>query len=87
MDEEEEEEAFKEQLLVYRRAGEREYNAAATAKAVNSRAAMAESIAATREGSEEVNVMPQVVEEEEEMIISPQPTPTNPEIIGASEEK
>ncbi|KAI1006358.1 hypothetical protein K3495_g1862 [Podosphaera aphanis] len=49
-------------------------------------AARAESIAATRQGSEEVNMMPEVVEEEKEMIIDPQTTPTNPKIIGTSEE-
>ncbi|KAI0994015.1 hypothetical protein K3495_g14168 [Podosphaera aphanis] len=75
----------KEQLLVYRRAGEREYNAAARAKAAEDRTARAESIAATRQGSEEVNMMPEVIEEEE-IIIGPQPTPKNPKIIGASEE-
>ncbi|KAI0992433.1 hypothetical protein K3495_g15752, partial [Podosphaera aphanis] len=76
----------KEQLLVYCRAGEREYNAAARAKAAEDRAARAESIAATRQGSEEVNIVPEVVEEEVEMIIDSQLTPTNPEIIGTSEE-
>ncbi|KAI0997480.1 hypothetical protein K3495_g10705 [Podosphaera aphanis] len=76
----------KEQLLVYPRAGERDYNASARAKAAEDRAARAESIAATRQGSDEVNMMPEVVEEEEDMIIDPQPTPTNPEIFATSEE-